>query len=571
MLTDVVRYAATGDPQVRADLADHHILLQESLARLQALEAGGLQESAADRRLMQALVAQAPVFLDAGDAVVAARQRTGSLPYLEMAALTSAADNLGETLNSLTALESKKTATAIQTAASGLDAFGWTIGIIGVLGVMIAATLSMMLSRTVLKPLDELEAASSALAHGDMDYPVDTARKDEIGDLSRAFTTMRGHLDQMNRKLKEKLSDVAGATEEMATLGEMGSMLQSDIDSGEAYRIVADYASVLLPETSGALYVMAPSRNMLDVACRWGDAPPALDFFGPNDCWALRLGRPYSPEEERVASDCVHFDGDEPSEHLCIPLTAHGDSVGVMVLYDLVTDCALLPEDSTAVHRRNLAVSLAEQVALALSNLTLRETLREQSIKDTLTSLYNRRFMEDAVQREFARAQRQSSPMSFAMLDIDHFKDYNDRSGHAAGDAVLAVLGPYLREAVRADDIACRYGGEEFLLVFPGADLDQASQRAEQIRRGVKALEVSLEGRPLPGITVSMGVAQVAEGDASAEAALAAADRALYVAKSTGRDSVCAAGEEAQVPEDAQGATGYVDPAEAAGHVSSAA
>jgi diguanylate cyclase (GGDEF)-like protein len=277
---------------------------------------------------------------------------------------------------------------------------------------------------------------------------------------------------------------------------------------------------------------------------------PSVSFFGPSDCWALRLGRPHSPDEEHVLTDCAHINGDDAGDYLCIPLNAQGDSIGVLTVYDM--SAGAVPGERARLERERthrLAVTFAEQVALALSNLKLRETLREQSIRDPLTGLYNRRFMEDSVERESARARRNAHPISFVMLDIDHFKEYNDNTGHGAGDAVLAAVGRFLREVTRTDDVACRYGGEEFLLVWPTMDAAGARRRAQEIREGIKGLTVREADRILPGITVSVGVAVMdPKSEATPDDTIRVADAALYRAKTGGRDRVMTADDLAKEP-----------------------
>jgi diguanylate cyclase (GGDEF)-like protein len=185
-----------------------------------------------------------------------------------------------------------------------------------------------------------------------------------------------------------------------------------------------------------------------------------------------------------------------------------------------------------------LAVTVAEQFALALANLRLRETLRGQSIRDPLTGLFNRRYMEETLDRELRRAERERRALSLILLDIDRFKSFNDTFGHEAGDTVLASLGALLRSTLRAGDVACRYGGEEFVLILPAASLADAHRRAEEIRESIRGLRVSLGGRPLEAVRCSMGVAAFPEHGEEGDALLRAADAALYRAKGEGRDQV---------------------------------
>jgi len=183
-------------------------------------------------------------------------------------------------------------------------------------------------------------------------------------------------------------------------------------------------------------------------------------------------------------------------------------------------------------------VAIAEKLALSLANLKLWETLQNQAIRDPLTGLYNRRYLEETMDRELHRSRRLKAPLGVVMMDLDHFKEFNDSFGHGAGDALLSALAHVITAGIRTEDIACRYGGEEFLLVIPGASLEIALERAEKVRQAVKALQVKYQGRFLRSTTISLGVANFPDHGQTAEEVIAAADAALYRAKQAGRDRV---------------------------------
>ena len=184
-----------------------------------------------------------------------------------------------------------------------------------------------------------------------------------------------------------------------------------------------------------------------------------------------------------------------------------------------------------------LATMLAEQVSLAIANLQLREQLRSQAIRDQLTGLYNRRFLEDALTRETGRAVRSGEPVAVAILDVDHFKRINDTHGHEAGDAVLRDLGKVLQQTVRKTDVVGRFGGEEFLMLLPGTDLEVACTRVLDVLEAVRAMEVAIPtGAPLKHITASIGLAVMPLHVANGATLVAAADAALYQAKGQGRN-----------------------------------
>lgn len=231
---------------------------------------------------------------------------------------------------------------------------------------------------------------------------------------------------------------------------------------------------------------------------------------------------------------------DLSSGYLCVPLAAQGETIGVLYAENL-SDA---PESSpqAGLHRAQVlerqATAVGERISLALANLRLREVLRGQSIRDPLTGLFNRRFMEESLERELRRADRGKQQLALLMLDIDHFKCFNDTFGHQAGDALLRALGNLLKETTRGQDVACRYGGEEFAFVLAGASLDAARKRAELLREEIKQLNVRHGGQLLGAVTLSIGIAVFPESGENPGQLLKAADEALYRAKEEGRDRV---------------------------------
>jgi len=155
-----------------------------------------------------------------------------------------------------------------------------------------------------------------------------------------------------------------------------------------------------------------------------------------------------------------------------------------------------------------------------------------------LTGLFNRRYLEETLERELKRAERENAPVGVLMLDLDNFKRFNDSYGHAAGDEIMRVLGRMLGRQVRVEDIACRYGGEEFTLVLPGCSLEAACQRAEVLCGNVRDLRVPFAGQVLGGVTLSVGVAAYPQHGATGPAVMRSADSALYQAKLAGRNRV---------------------------------
>lgn len=183
--------------------------------------------------------------------------------------------------------------------------------------------------------------------------------------------------------------------------------------------------------------------------------------------------------------------------------------------------------------------TLAHASAIAIRNAELLERLREQTILDDLTGLYNRRYFDQKLPLEFARARRYGRPLSLILLDVDHFKAYNDDFGHTAGDVVLARIGALLRADIRSVDVGCRYGGEEFAVIVPDTAPAGARRLAERLHGAVSGMEATA-GLRRP-ITVSIGVASFPENATEPHEVVEAADRALYRAKAEGRNRIVAA------------------------------
>jgi diguanylate cyclase (GGDEF)-like protein len=242
----------------------------------------------------------------------------------------------------------------------------------------------------------------------------------------------------------------------------------------------------------------------------------------------------YLRETQTDKMICKHLEAEGIDRYVCIPMMAQGESLGILhVQHGEVTTLS-----DEAGHKQQLLTTVTEHFAMALANLRLRETLKNQSIRDPLTGLFNRRYMETTLERELRRAARNKLPMSLMMLDLDHFKHFNDTFGHDAGDLLLREVASCLRGAVRAEDIVCRYGGEEFTIVLLEADAAQTRLRAENICAAVKQLRVQYRGQPLGPITTSVGVALFPEHSSVVNDLLGFADKALYQAKSEGRNRV---------------------------------
>jgi diguanylate cyclase (GGDEF)-like protein/PAS domain S-box-containing protein len=338
-------------------------------------------------------------------------------------------------------------------------------------------------------------------------------------------------LQQAKEKLEAWVNELEQRTHEMALLNEMGDLLRACLTTEEAYNVIVRIAQQIFPVDVGALYVIAPSRNLVESAIVWGETSLAERVFSPEECWALRRGRIHWVENAQSGLICKHIHHSTPEGYLCVPMMAQSEALGVLHLtqpaHQKLTEA-----------KQRLAISMAEHIAMALSNLRLHETLRSQSIRDPLTGLFNRRFMEESLALEIRRAARNQRPLGVIILDLDHFKHFNDTFGHEAGDTLLKELGMLLQTNIRGEDIACRYGGEEFTLILPEGNLEITRQRAEFLCNAIRNLDLNHRGRPLGRITASMGVAVFPDHGRTGKGLLEVADAALYKSKDQGRDRV---------------------------------
>ncbi len=342
-------------------------------------------------------------------------------------------------------------------------------------------------------------------------------------------------LQEANQKLEAWVGELEQRTREMTLLNEMGDILRACMTTEEAYHVIVRVAQQIFPVKVGALYVIASSRNSVEAAAIWGDSALVERSFTPQECWALRRGRTHWVENFHAGMVCRHIHKPPADGYMCIPMMAQSEALGVLHL--MQPDNVKMTES-----KQRLAVTMSEHIAMALSNLRLHETLRSQSIRDPLTGLFNRRFMEESLELEIRRATRNQRPLGMIMIDLDHFKYFNDTFGHEAGDLLLKELGTLLRSNIRGEDIACRYGGEEFTLILPEGTGAVTRQRAEFFKESIQRLDVHFRGNPLGKITASMGVAVFPDHGRTASALIDAADKALYRSKAAGRDRVTLAG-----------------------------
>lgn len=339
-------------------------------------------------------------------------------------------------------------------------------------------------------------------------------------------------IESYANSLNDTVSRLTVERSEITLLNEAGSFLQSCNTMSEVADLAGPFMQRLFPALSGGLYIYAASRNQLTVLVQWGEGTPD-EVIDPQECWALRRGMVHHHEQAGSAPSCRHHhDG---GDALCLPLLAHGEAIGLLALKVPESGSQIAPETI------RLANMLVHQLGLTLSNIRLRETLNEQSIRDPLTNAFNRRYLDMVAEKEIAQARRLGQNVAIAMLDIDHFKRFNDLNGHLAGDVALSSVVDHLQENLRSGDWLFRYGGEEFLVMMRGVSPENAQSRFERIIASVSELQLSHEERALPKVTISVGMAMFPENGFDFTDLVALADDALYRAKKEGRNRLCVA------------------------------
>ncbi len=345
--------------------------------------------------------------------------------------------------------------------------------------------------------------------------------------------SQREFLREANQQLQQRNEQLQQRNQEMQLLNRMGDHLQRCPTIADAYAVIADSSAQMFAGWSGGLYLAGDSNGQPVAVVSWGDLPLEPELQSQH-CQALQ--KPMMVHCSAIVPQCAALNDVRPGAALCVPLIAQEQMIGILHLRsnDPIDDQALQ-------RRKQLADAVAHQIAWTLANLALREQLQHQALRDPLTGLYNRRYLNETLPREVQRAERLGLKLGVIMLDIDYFKCFNDSYGHIAGDALLKAVGAFLTRQTRSDDIVCRYGGEEFILVLPGASLDYTCRRAAALCKDIRTLAVESDGQVLKPVTISLGVAATGQFIQSPTQLIQAADQALYEAKRNGRNQVVVA------------------------------
>ena len=356
-----------------------------------------------------------------------------------------------------------------------------------------------------------------------------------VRNATTALATAKAEAEEAQRKAAEILEAERARQREASLLSQMDEWLQSCKSLSELYGIVTAFMTKVLPGTRGRLFIFSSGRDILEQACSWNCEKPS-DHLTPDSCWALRRGRSYTYQPERLGFVCDHIahgrDADSlPEKFTCVPIVAHGNTVGLMS-FEFISD----EGNPNLLNPDRFTTRCAEHISMAIANVKLRDELQDQSTKDPLTGLYNRRHFLEALRRELIQTAARQGNFALLTFDADHFKKFNDEYGHDAGDAVLEAIAQRALAVDHPGTVPCRVGGEEFSVVLPNADRTRASEVIEDLRQAVEEMRVKYIGGPLPKVTISAGVSVYPTHGTDAQSMIKEADVALYNAKNAGRN-----------------------------------
>jgi diguanylate cyclase (GGDEF)-like protein/PAS domain S-box-containing protein len=338
-------------------------------------------------------------------------------------------------------------------------------------------------------------------------------------------------LQTANKKLEAWVQELEQRTRDMTLLNEMGDILRACLTHEEIYEVIMRISQEVFPIRGGALFVMGPQHSIVESVAEWGDVSEIKSTFTPDECWSLRRGRVHWVEDTQTGLLCKHLQSPAPKGYICVPMMAQSEAVGILHL-------TYSDESQMSEAKQRLAIAMAERIAMALSNLRLHETLRNQSIRDPLTGLFNRSFLEESLELEMRRASRSHNSLSIIMLMLDDFQSINEDYGLDTGDFTLHRAGTLLQSNIRKGDIVCRFSGHTFVVVLPQCTQEVGRERAEILRKLLKTLEIKNSAGRTVQISASFGLSLYPNHGQTVEALLDAAEAAVSRARNNGGDCI---------------------------------
>lgn len=346
-------------------------------------------------------------------------------------------------------------------------------------------------------------------------------------DITESIEAQRS-LTHLNRLLEEKTLKLEAKKRELIYLSDMADMLYCCESEDEVYQVVALTCSKLFPSMSGCIYIIANSKNYVQMNSFWGKKRNSKEIFSISDCWALRRGKFNLLSPCNSGLMCSHLIQPVSGAHLCFPLLGQGELVGILHIYALEE---ISPED------QQITEIIATTLGFALNNLSIKKRLTHDNLRDGMTQLFNQTYIEAITEQRLAEAERSGEPLSVIFMDIDNFKNYNSRYGHLTANIVIQALANLLLKSIRSFDIPCRWGGEEFVIVMPNMTLETLRKRVEQLRLDVEKMQLKDGDHVLQSITASFGIA-VSEPGITVKDFLNRANQAMLEAKRTGKNRV---------------------------------
>jgi diguanylate cyclase (GGDEF)-like protein len=345
-------------------------------------------------------------------------------------------------------------------------------------------------------------------------------------------------LKDANKKLEKSLRQVESQAKEMTLINDMNNKLRSSASMEETLSMISLYLKKLLPFSSGVIYLINAPKKYLEAMAEWNAPHVTEKIFSPDQCWGLRQGKMYFYINENESIACKHCEGQRHlRSYFCVPLLALNEVIGVLHL-QLTESFEMHQEEIIRFYEQNnlMIQNLAGQISLAISNIKLHEVLKTRSSRDLLTNLYNRSYLNDTFERDIQRAKRNNSSMAIVMMDLDLFKNVNDTFGHEAGDKVLVEISKLIINQMRKSDIACRYGGEEIIIILYDVTLQEAVEKVEQLKKAISTMEFPFANASV--VTASFGIAMFPENGEDPDQLIKAADTAMYHSKKEGRNKV---------------------------------
>ncbi|MBF0545974.1 MAG: diguanylate cyclase [Candidatus Riflebacteria bacterium] len=389
---------------------------------------------------------------------------------------------------------------------------------------LIAIVLAVLLANSFISPLVNLIDGAGRISKGDFDYSVQPSSTDEIGELTKTF-------DEMRVNLKNTRQDLDYRILQLSTLFEVGKAISSVLDFNQLQNMILEIVVKVMRAEKGSLMLLDDTEKLLTIGVAFGLSDEVMKDTRVNigedvAGWVLETGQPLFVDD--VENDytfmAIKKSNVSRGTMMSVPLKAKDKLLGVLNL------SRSIPK-SFSQKDFELFKNLANQAAIAIENARL----YRYAVTDEMTRVYNHRYFQQRLDEEIQRSDRYDSQVSLIMLDVDHFKRFNDTYGHPEGDRVLKTVSKLIEKSVREVDIVARYGGEEFTVICPEKDGEGAMTPANRIRTAIETYDFRINGERVP-ITVSLGVSYYPAQARSKPELIVFADTALYYSKESGRN-----------------------------------